>query len=518
MKDCHAICSIPLRPWATMTFKTYFELRIAETMRQALFVFAVVIQMVAIANAQMLAEPAVFDKAEALENPTRIAIAKEQALINQIYEPELLLRVEQARSKIIHTNFPIARSAISNPDIVDIQVFDANELEIIGKQVGETTITFWFDIPNQGREVLRYLVQVDDVKQEQRRREARYKALQSRINELFPGSQVFLFPVENKVIVRGQARDAKEADEIIRLLGQRNALNNSAAGQSGYLDLGSGNANGDEPFETDGDIFVNLLTVPGEQQVMLKVRVAELVRNSGRNAGVDFNISDGNFQISSILGGAGNLTAILDDGDVQFFLQAISSHSYGKILAEPTLVTISGQAAQFLSGGEFAVPTAVGVGGVGAATTTFRGFGTQLQFTPTVLDKDLIRLQVSPSFSSLNAAASVDGIPGLSTRSLNTTVDLREGQWLAVAGLIQDESGGAENTGSVPRRLAVYWWPVFNDEYFAFRNGIGGACQSRVDSSSGGRASSVAAAGNGNNGANRRRFLPSKQHRRLSRI
>lgn len=390
----------------------------------------------------MLAEPAAIDKAEVLENPTRVAIAKEQALINQIYEPELLLRVEKARSKIVHTNFPIARSAISNPDIVDIQVFDANELEIVGKQVGETTITFWFDIPNQGREVLRYLVQVDDVKQEQRRREARYKALQSRINELFPGSQVFLFPVENKVIVRGQARDAKEADEIIRLLGQRNSLNDSTVGRSAPPGFGAGNTDGNQSFESDGDIFVNLLTVPGEQQVMLKVRVAELVRNSGRNAGVDINISDANLQLSSILGGAGNITAIFDDGDVQFFLEAISSHSYGKILAEPTLVTISGQPAQFLSGGEFAVPTAVGVGGVGAATTTFRGFGTQLQFTPTVLDKDLIRLQVSPSFSSLNAAASVDGIPGLSTRSLNTTVDLREGQWLAVAGLIQDESGG----------------------------------------------------------------------------
>ena len=395
--------------------------------------------MVAAANAQLLSEPPVFDKTEALENPSRIAIAKEQALINQIYEPELLLRVEQAQSKIIHTNFPIVRSAISNPEIVDIQVFDANEIEIIGQQVGETSITFWFDIPNQGREVLRYLVQVDDVKQDQRRREARYKALQSRINELFPGSQVFLFPVENKVIVRGQARDAKEADEIIRLLGQRNSTSPTF---EPYAPNNANSGGSDDQFETDGDIFVNLLTVPGEQQVMLKVRVAELVRNSGRNAGVDFNITDGNFQLSSILGGAGNLTAILDDGDVQFFLQAISSHSYGKILAEPTLVTISGQSAEFLSGGEFAVPTAVGVGGVGAASTSFRGFGTQLQFTPTVLDKDLIRLQVSPSFSSLNAATAVGGIPGLSTRSVNTTVDLREGQWLAVAGLIQDESGG----------------------------------------------------------------------------
>jgi pilus assembly protein CpaC len=80
---------------------------------------------------------------------------------------------------------------------------------------------------------------------------------------------------------------------------------------------------------------------------------------------------------------------------------------------------------------------------VAAATTSFRGFGTQLFFTPTVLDKDRIRLHVSPSFSSLNEANTVNGIPGLDTRAVNTTVDLREGQWLAIAGLIQDEQDGS---------------------------------------------------------------------------
>jgi len=127
---------------------------------------------------------------------------------------------------------------------------------------------------------------------------------------------------------------------------------------------------------------------------------------------------------------------------VQFFLTAVGTHGYGKILAEPTLITISGKSARFQAGGEFAVPTTVGVGGVGGISTTFRGFGTELEFTPTVVDKDLIRLDVSPSFSTLNNDATVAGIPGLNRRSVDTTVDLREGQWLAVAGLIQDEQGG----------------------------------------------------------------------------
>ena len=116
-----------------------------------------------------------------------------------------------------------------------------------------------------------------------------------------------------------------------------------------------------------------------------------------------------------------------------------------KSLAEPTLVTLSGKPATFLAGGQFAVPTTVGVGGVQAATTTFQDFGTELQFTPTVIDKDKIRLQVAPTFSTLNQDVTVAGIPGLDTRTVTTTVDLREGQWLAIAGLIQDKQSGARS-------------------------------------------------------------------------
>ena len=408
--------------------------------------------------AQLLSDPALPDKVTPLESPSKNAIAKEQALIKEIYDPELLLRVEPAQSKIIKTNYPVSRTAISHPNIVDIQIFGENEIEIIGNQVGETTMTFWFDIPGRGEQVLRYFVIVDNAKQVQLRRELRYKQLQSRINELFPNSQVFLFPIDDKVIVRGQARDSAEAAEIMRLLGTNNNIANNQGFNNGFGNGFGGsnngfanrnfNANGfngaqNRPFDSpDSNNYINMLQVPGEQQVMLKVRVAELVRSSSRSSGTDINAIFGNFQFSSFISGGGNLTAILDDGDVQFFLRAIASHSYGKILAEPTLITLSGKTANFLAGGEFAVPTTVGVGGVGAASTTFRGFGTELSFTPTIMDKDRIRLEVSPSFSTLNTDATVGGIPGLSRRSVDTTVDLREGQWLAVAGLIQDEQGG----------------------------------------------------------------------------
>ncbi|MCA9187698.1 MAG: pilus assembly protein N-terminal domain-containing protein [Pirellulaceae bacterium] len=398
--------------------------------------------------AQLFAAKPQPDKATPLETPSEAAIAKERALIEDIYDPEILLRIEPAQTKMIRTRYRMRRTVISHPDIMDIQAFGETEFEIIGKKVGETTLTIWFETADRKLQILRYLVIVDNARQKQRRREARYKELQTRINELFPSSQVFLFPIEDKVIVRGQARDAQEAAEIMRLLGERDWGRNGYGNRNNNAGFAAGGGFGDADDDgynfddLDASVFINLLHVPGEQQVMLKVRVAELVRDSSRSLGADISAILDSFELSHMISGGGNTSAILHDGDVKFLLRAVTSHGYGKILAEPTLVTISGKTASFLAGGEFAVPTTVGVNGVGAATTTFRGFGTELDFTPTVLDKDLIRLEVSPSFSTLNADATVGGIPGLNRRSVETTVDLREGQWLAIAGLIQDEQGG----------------------------------------------------------------------------
>ena len=395
------------------------------------------------------------------------AATKELALIREIIEPEILMKIEPTQSKIIRTNYPVVRSAISDPGILDIQTFGSNEFEIIGKGVGETSLTFWYELPNGQIDYLRYLVEVNDEGHKQKKKERRYLKLQSRINEAFPNSQVFLIPIEDKVIVRGQARDSKEALDIMQMLGQSGGgggrggrsggfgpiVNNGYGGggnQNSNRGGFGGNSNGQYGSQGTEDYeeisprnFINLLRVPGEQQVMLKVRIAELVRNSNRSVGTNFSALFDNGSFSHLLGGGGgNISAILSDGDVQFFLTAVGTHGYGKILAEPTLVTISGKSARFQAGGEFAVPTTVGVGGVGGIATTFRGFGTELSFTPTVVDKDLVRLEVSPSFSTLNNDATVAGIPGLNRRSVDTTVDLREGQWLAVAGLIQDEQGG----------------------------------------------------------------------------
>lgn len=408
-------------------------------------------------HAQMLSRRPNPGDIERWESPDDSVAAKEKALIQEVLEPELVLRVHPTRSKIVRTKRPVGRMVIGNPDVVDVNEFDQMELEIIGKRLGETTLSLWFPNPDGNPIVLRYLVQVVEHDGNEKA-ELSIRALQNQINELFPNSQVTLTLVRQRIVVRGQARDSQEAQNILSLIGQ----NGNRYGQSGTnnrgmqgnqgangllndpLNQNNGNGTGNRQFGRNGNNvqIINLLRVPGVQQVMLKVRVAELSRQSARELGTDLKGVLGSLTLGTVIDSLDDFTAILEGDDVRLFLRAFASHGYGKILAEPTLVTISGKTARFLAGGEFAVPTTVGIGGASAASTEFRGFGTELEFTPTVVDKDLIRLEVSPSFSTLNGNATVNGIPGLNRRVVETTVDLREGQWLAIAGLIQDEQGG----------------------------------------------------------------------------
>ena len=429
------------------------------------------------------------ERARRLESPTAIVKAKEAELINEVLEPELIFPIDLSQSKVVRTRVPIERIAVTDPSIVELTEFNETEFELLGLKSGETTLTIWFtpgaaDFPapqvaqRKGERVarnvtaerreptappaqrmLRYLVKVERDQDLQRRAADEIAKLDRQINELFPNSQVQLFVVADKLIVRGQARDAKEATDILALLGGQGGGRAVGAGQSavavGQAAVAVNQAGRSQNTDLQRFSLVNLLYVPGEQQVVLKVRIAELTRSAARSLSMDLKLGDA-FNFAS---GGGNVSAILNGGDVELFLRAFSTNGYGKLLAEPTLVTLSGQTATFLSGGEFAVPTVVGVSGAQSVSTTFRSFGTQLSFTPTVIDKDRIRLQVTPSVSS-QSGDSVSGIPSLNTRSVNTTVDLREGQWLAIAGLIQDEQRGSRKRfpflGDVPVVGAIF--------------------------------------------------------------
>src|SRR5262249_3239152 len=143
--------------------------------------------------------------------------------------------------------------------------------------------------------------------------------------------------------------------------------------------------------------------------------------------------------------GMTTLFGIFPPSDLQFFLSVLRKNSLVRILAEPNLIAMSGQAASFLAGGEFPVPIPqTTTGGVGTSVTvTFKEFGVRLNFVPTILNGDTIRLSVDPEVSSIDfsiGAVLVPGgtpVPGLNVRKAHTTVELNQGQTLAIAGLLQ---------------------------------------------------------------------------------
>jgi len=268
--------------------------------------------------------------------------------------------------------------------------------------------------------------------------------------------------------MRGEARDEEEMTQILSVLRKGGgSLPGAGGGGNSGSQLVNGGAAADpfpDALQLPSSTIVNMLRVPGEKQVMLKVRIAEMKRSAARNLGADFDVSFKEFFLASGLAGGGNIMAsgLFSEGSFSFFLKASIANGNAKILAEPNLVVLSGQTANFLAGGEFAVPTVVGVGGAQAATTSFKGFGTSINFTPAVLDKDRIRLNVSPSFSTLNKSNSVGGVFGVDTRTVQTTVEMREGQVLAIAGLLQEQQRGDKTWVPILGELPVLSVPFSN--------------------------------------------------------
>jgi pilus assembly protein CpaC len=228
---------------------------------------------------------------------------------------------------------------------------------------------------------------------------------------------------------------------------------------------------------------INLLRVPGPQQVLLKVRVAELNRTALREIGADLifgkknsgsiagtQIGGGSLNIVGRVADLGGLTTnraatffgtspnttvfgIFEGGDVAILLRALRRNSLLKLLAEPNLVALNGHQANFLAGGEFPVPIPqTSTGGAGTSVTvTFKEFGVRLGFLPNILDDERVRLTVDPEVSTIDFSIGtviVPGgtpVPGLNTRRSHTTVELRQGQTLAIAGLLQLTLDGTTN-------------------------------------------------------------------------
>lgn len=360
------------------------------------------------------------------------------------------LDVIHNRSQLVITDKRVTRIAFSDPNIIDVVQFSAKELSILGTGLGTTDLWLWFE--EEGQEItepLMYVVTtIRDPDLEDRRR-IEFGRIERKLQLLYPNSKVYLIPMSRKIIVRGQAKDPAEAAMIMsvvrgEVVAQTDNLlgtdfGNGFNGGGGSGGFGNGfNDNFNNRNDGFSSLIVDELQVPGEFQVNVRVRIAELSRSQLRRMGVDWSVlfNEGAQTVTqSLTGGAATLTGIFEGGDINILIDALASNGSARVVEDARLVTLSGQSAAFLSGGEFAVPTIVGIGGAQGQQTSFRGFGTSIITTPTVIDDDLIRLTIVPELSSVSSGNAVGGIPGLNVRRVQTQVELREGQTIVLGGV-----------------------------------------------------------------------------------
>lgn len=366
----------------------------------------------------------------------------------------------------IRTYIPESGDAIIAVRYIDPQ--SATQVAIEPRQLGSTVLTMWFrnpDLPG-GEEILSWLVQVTEDPEVSRGYEVLLENIEREINRAFPDSVVSLRYVGRQVVVRGQARDIEEATSILRIVSTSLPRSNEADQplKIGELDffatseervveagsvvgaLGGDVASGANTGRINNRI-VNLLEIAGVHQVMLKVTVAEVNRTAARAIGADLSVNLGNaasfFTSLGAAGGGGSF--VVNRGDFELAIDALKELNLARSLAEPTLMTLNGQRAVTQIGGSFPVSQITGFTDAGLQGVEFVPFGVNLQFLPIVTDYDRIRLQVNAAVSTRSQeTVEVGGgqVPqNLNSRQVSTTVEIRDGETLAIAGLIQTNLG-----------------------------------------------------------------------------
>ncbi|MDT8335287.1 MAG: type II and III secretion system protein family protein [Desulfurivibrionaceae bacterium] len=351
------------------------------------------------------------------------------------------LQLKLGGSDIIKTIAPFKRVTIANPDIADVVVLSPSEIYVYGKKVGFTSMILWE--AGQDKTVLDVVIALD------------ITALKEQLYELYPNEEVQVYASETGVVLSGTVSGPEVVEQVLRLTRTFLPVEAEGKGDTG----GSGRS---------GAGITNLLKVGNLQQVMLEVTFAEVSRDSGRDlqvgmglnnmgddlgndftkgsAGIgklgvsDFGALAAQAAESLLFNFAGNAANIFVEIDhFTAALQFLESEGLARTLAEPRLVTQSGQEASFLAGGEYPVPVQSGTTGE-AITIEFKEFGVGLSFTPVIMSDGKISLSVSPSVSTITGTAQTTSGPQpiLTTRKLNTNVQLNDGQTLALAGLLQD--------------------------------------------------------------------------------
>jgi pilus assembly protein CpaC len=321
------------------------------------------------------------------------------------------VRISIGKSESVRSEGGFSEVIVSDPEIADAIPLTDRSLSILGKKIGTARVSVY----GEGKK----LVGVYDV-------EVSYDTsrLGSELAQRFPHARFRVTSVNGRIMLGGSAPDAVTVDKAMAIAKQ---------------------------FGAD---VINSVKVNAPQQVMLEVRFVEASRSAGRELGVNWqavqqNLLSGGAGIGATVGTGALLSGTAPFGTVvgrmlsngvqaDTLLQALEERGVVRRLAEPNLTTLSGDTASFLAGGEFPIPVASNLGTI---TVEFKKYGVGLAFTPTVLGDGVINLKIEPEVSQIDPTTSITAgtitVPALIVRRANTTVELRDGQSFAIAGLLQ---------------------------------------------------------------------------------
>lgn len=354
------------------------------------------------------------------------------------------------KSTVLQLNDPATRMAVGNPSIADVTLLNPREFYILGKGLGSTNLVIW--TRNGSVSIFDILVNIDA------------SALQDKLAQLLPDEKnIKVTTAADSVVLSGSVSDVGAVERAVAIAeayvrnSNRSLVMPVTAGDA-KVDAGTritvgGTQGGGGALRDAGARVVNLLQISSPSQVMLEVKVAEVSRTLLDKLGAEISMSRTNGSWSYRL-----LSEFLSDGNA--FLSAFKNASKSisidaqktdglvKILAEPNIMAVSGQTGSFLAGGKIFIPVARADSAGGGATISLeeKEFGIGLQFTPTVLGAGRINLVVAPEVSELSQTGSpfttINGqtsiLPSFTVRRASTTVQLNDGQSLAIAGLIKN--------------------------------------------------------------------------------
>ncbi|MGH9771434.1 MAG: type II and III secretion system protein family protein [Candidatus Acidiferrales bacterium] len=360
--------------------------------------------------------------------PTASPTAQAQEA-QEAQEGPQILHLMVGRSLVITSPARIRRVSVADPSIIDAVVVTPYQVLVNGKAPGGVSLLLWDD-SNQSQ-AFEVSVDIDIL------------SLSEKIHQVFPNEQVQIETSKDSVILSGHASSAAVAEKIYEVV--KNAapkvtsLIETPAVQPGEILLEVKFAEVDRSVVNQ--FGVNLLSLPGAKNIGT-ISTQEFGPPSITGTLTPTNTQSGGFTLNSLL----NIFIWRPDINLAATIQALENENILQILAEPNLLTASGKDASFLAGGQFPYPVLQSTGGAGGfagITIQFKEFGVRLNFTPTIMPDGLIHLKVAPEVSSLDFtnALTIQGftIPALSTRRVESEMDLRDGQSFAIAGLIDNQ-------------------------------------------------------------------------------